>query len=245
MTRIFSCVKWVLPTVKLYTEEAKKKPATGIRCACVLWQWLTVSVIQDRWKGMVNTPGTRQSKITTRCWDHCFPEAAQAMPLQGAEILVYPTAIGFEPQDQELVFMIIRNEQCRVPVVASNHIGQEIIQTDHGNSEITFCGNSFIAGTAGEIVAAADDKEEAVLVAKFDLELIKSRRHSWGVFRDQCPDLYKVLLTLDGSNPILPAHHLHSLQLLAHLLHQWFHHWDEQTAALTSHPLYMHAEPPR
>ena len=60
-----------------------------------------------------------------------------------------------------------------------------------------------LTGPTGEIVAAADDKEEAVLVAKFDLEKIKSKRHGWGVFRDRRPDLYKVLLTLDGSNPSL------------------------------------------
>jgi N-carbamoylputrescine amidase len=58
-------------------------------------------------------------------------------------------------------------------------------------------------GPTGEIVAAADDKEEAVLVAEFDLAEIKSKRQSWGIFRDRRPDLYKVLLTLDGNNPTL------------------------------------------
>lgn len=58
-----------------------------------------------------------------------------------------------------------------------------------------------MTGPTGEIVAVADDKEEAVLIAKFDLDEIKSKRHSWGIFRDRRPDLYKVLLTLDGSNP--------------------------------------------
>lgn len=56
-------------------------------------------------------------------------------------------------------------------------------------------------GPTGEIVAEADDKEEAVLIAEFDLDVIKFKRKSWGVFRDRRPDLYKVLLTLDGSNP--------------------------------------------
>nr|CAN62123.1 hypothetical protein VITISV_037576 [Vitis vinifera] len=127
---------------------------------------------------------------------------------QGAEILLYPTAIGSEPQDTGL-------DSCDhwkrvmqghaganlVPLVASNRIGKEIIQTEHGNTEITFYGNSFIAGPTGEIVAAADDKEEAVVVAQFDLDKIKSKRYSWGIFRDRRPDLYKVLLTLDGSKP--------------------------------------------
>lgn len=56
------------------------------------------------------------------------------------------------------------------------------------------------AGPTGEIVASADDKEEAILVAQFDLDKIRLKRHSWGVFRDRRPELYKVLLTLDGSN---------------------------------------------
>ena len=58
-----------------------------------------------------------------------------------------------------------------------------------------------IIGPTGEIVGAADDKEEAVVVAQFDLDKIKSKRYSWGIFRDRRPDLYKVLLTLDGSKP--------------------------------------------
>ncbi|PON65441.1 Carbon-nitrogen hydrolase [Parasponia andersonii] len=141
------------------------------------------------------------------CWDQWFPEAARAMVLQGAEILFYPTAIGSEPQDQGLDS---RDHWKRVmqghaganlvPLVASNRIGKEIIETEHGKSEITFYGNSFIAGPTGEIVATAYDKEEAVLVAKFDLDQIKLKRHSWGIFRDRRPELYKVLLTLDGSN---------------------------------------------
>ncbi|KAM1856730.1 hypothetical protein FF1_006718 [Malus domestica] len=141
------------------------------------------------------------------CWDQWFPEAARALVLQGAEILFYPTAIGSEPQDGGLDS---RDHWRRVmqghaganvvPVVTSNRIGKEIIETEHGKSEITFYGNSFIAGPTGEIVATANDKEEAVLVAQFDLDKIKWKRHSWGVFRDRRPDLYKVLLTSDGSN---------------------------------------------
>ncbi|KAG2371521.1 N-carbamoylputrescine amidase [Vigna angularis] len=143
------------------------------------------------------------------CWDQWFPEAARAMVLQGAEILFYPTAIGTEPHDANIDS---RDHWKRVmqghaganlvPLVASNRIGKEIIETEHGKSEITFYGNSFIAGPTGEIVSIADDKEEAVLIAQFDLDKIKSTRHSWGVFRDRRPDLYKVLLTLDGTNPV-------------------------------------------
>lgn len=141
------------------------------------------------------------------CWDQWFPEAARAMVLQGAEILFYPTAIGSEPQDQGLDS---RDHWKRVmqghaganvvPLVTSNRVGKETIETENGKSEITFYGNSFIAGPTGELVESAGDKEEAILIAQFDLDKLKSKRYSWGIFRDRRPDLYKVLLTLDGSN---------------------------------------------
>ncbi|XP_031503615.1 N-carbamoylputrescine amidase [Nymphaea colorata] len=141
------------------------------------------------------------------CWDQWFPEAARAMVLQGAEILFYPTAIGSEPQDDDL-------DSCNhwkrvmqghaganlVPLVASNRIGKEVIETEHGQSQITFYGNSFIAGPTGQLVATANDKDEDVVVAEFNLDEIKSQRHGWGIFRDRRPDLYKVLLSLDGHN---------------------------------------------
>lgn len=56
-----------------------------------------------------------------------------------------------------------------------------------------------VTGPTGELVALANDKDEEVLIAEFDLDHIRSLRHSWGVFRDRRPDLYKVLLTLDGA----------------------------------------------
>lgn len=144
------------------------------------------------------------------CWDQWFPEAARAMALQGAEILFYPTAIGTEPQDDGLDsrehwkrVMQGHAGANLVPLVASNRIGKEIIKTEHGESAITFYGNSFIAGPCGEIVALANDKDEDILLAEFDLNEIKTQRQSWGVFRDRRPDLYKVLLTLDGNKPSL------------------------------------------
>ncbi|XP_020106716.1 N-carbamoylputrescine amidase [Ananas comosus] len=142
------------------------------------------------------------------CWDQWFPEAARSMVLQGAEVLLYPTAIGSEPQD---VTLDSREHWKRVmqghaganlvPIVASNRIGTETIKTEHGDSVIAFYGNSFIAGPAGEIVVLANDKDEDIVVAEFDLDKIKYQRHSWGVFRDRRPDLYKVLLTSDGQKP--------------------------------------------
>ncbi|XP_073013261.1 N-carbamoylputrescine amidase isoform X2 [Typha latifolia] len=139
------------------------------------------------------------------CWDQWFPEAARSMVLQGAEILMYPTAIGSEPQDagldsREHWKRVMQGHAGAnlVPLVASNRIGTETIQTEHGDSVIKFYGNSFIAGPTGEMAVLANDKDEDVLVAEFDLDKIKSQRHGWGVFRDRRPDLYKVLLTLDG-----------------------------------------------
>lgn len=152
---------------------------------------------------------TKYAKIGVAiCWDQWFPEAARAMVLQGAEILFYPTAIGSEPQDggldsREHWKRVMQGHAGAnlVPLVASNRIGKETIMTEHGESSITFYGNSFIAGPTGELVALANDKDEDVLVAEFDLDTIKAQRHSWGLFRDRRPDLYKVLLTLDGSCP--------------------------------------------
>lgn len=136
------------------------------------------------------------------CWDQWFPEAARAMALQGADFLLYPTAIGSEPQDATLDS---RHHWRRVmqghaganlmPLVASNRIGRE----KGDATEITFYGTSFIAGPQGEIVAEANDRDEAVITATFDLEALRLQRASWGLFRDRRPDLYGPLLSLDGS----------------------------------------------
>jgi N-carbamoylputrescine amidase len=136
------------------------------------------------------------------CWDQWFPEAARAMALLGAEILLYPTAIGSEPQDPSLDsrWHWQRTMQGHaaanvMPLVASNRIGRE-----RGEKlEIAFYGHSFIADHTGEVVAQADDHTEQVLTATFDLEEIRRYRHSWGVFRDRRPDLYGPLLKLDGA----------------------------------------------
>ncbi|CAM6087568.1 unnamed protein product [Calypogeia fissa] len=142
------------------------------------------------------------------CWDQWFPEVARSLALMGAEVLFYPTAIGTEPQDGNLDsaphwqrVMQGHAGANLVPLVASNRIGTEIIETEHGPSKITFHGHSFIAGPTGEIVEEADDRTDTVLVAKFDLDSIYFKRASWGIFRDRRPELYKVLLTLDGKLP--------------------------------------------
>lgn len=135
------------------------------------------------------------------CWDQWFPEAARILALKGADVLVYPTAIGSEPQDPALDS---RGHWTRVmqghaganmvPLVASNRVGRE----EGESCALTFYGGSFIAGPTGEIVAQAPTEGEAVLTAEFDFEAIAAARASWGLFRDRRPDLYAPILTLDG-----------------------------------------------
>jgi N-carbamoylputrescine amidase len=135
------------------------------------------------------------------CWDQWFPEAARAMVLQGAELLLYPTAIGSEPPDptwdsRDHWRRVMQGHAGAnlVPVVAANRTGQEVGQS----CEITFYGSSFIAGPTGELVATLDRVEEGMITATFDLEAIAQMRATWGVFRDRRPELYRALGTLDG-----------------------------------------------
>jgi len=135
------------------------------------------------------------------CWDQWFPEAARAMALLGAEILLYPTAIGSEPQDASIDSSGHWQRTMQghaaaniVPLVASNRIG-----TEQGEQySMTFYGSSFIASPTGEKIAEADRVTETVLTASFDLDEIRRYRRSWGIFRDRRPDLYYPILSLDG-----------------------------------------------
>jgi N-carbamoylputrescine amidase len=136
------------------------------------------------------------------CWDQWFPETARCMALKGAEVLLYPTAIGSEPQDASLDSSGHWQRTMQghaaaniMPLVASNRVG-----TERGEKyTMTFYGSSFIASPTGEKVAEADRASETVLTASFDLEAIRRYRQAWGIFRDRRPDLYRSLLTLDGS----------------------------------------------
>ena len=135
------------------------------------------------------------------CWDQWFPEAARAMALQGAEVILYPTAIGSEPPnptwDSSGHWQRVMQGHAGanlVPVVAANRIGREQGRA----TEITFYGSSFIADPTGAKVAEANRTDEAVLVAKFDLAELRQMRLSWGLFRDRRPELYRSLTSLDG-----------------------------------------------
>jgi N-carbamoylputrescine amidase len=131
------------------------------------------------------------------CWDQWFPEAARAMMLLGAEILLYPTAIGSEPHEPDLDTrdpwqraMIGHAVSNVVPVVAANRVGEE--------GEQRFYGSSFIADHRGEKLTELGRDDEGVLVAQFDLDVLARVRASWGFFRDRRPELYDVLSTADG-----------------------------------------------
>jgi len=145
---------------------------------------------------------TRYARIGVGiCWDQWYPEAARAMVLKGAELLLYPTAIGSEVQAPELDSKdhwqtVMRGHAAAniVPVVASNRIGKE----SSGAIELEFYGSSFITDHTGAIAKSADRSTECVLTATFDLDAVRRYRRDWGVFRDRRPDLYGPLLTLDG-----------------------------------------------
>ena len=135
------------------------------------------------------------------CWDQWFPETARCLVLGGAEVLLYPTAIGTEPQfpDWDSSGHWQRAMQGHaasnmVPLVASNRIGKE----EGKNSAMTFYGSSFIADETGAKVAEADRTSEDVLTHTFDLDAIRNQRAQWGFFRDRRPEHYGALVTVDG-----------------------------------------------
>jgi N-carbamoylputrescine amidase len=138
------------------------------------------------------------------CWDQWFPETARCLVLGGAEVLLYPTAIGNEPQfpdwdsrDHWQRAMQGHAASNMVPLVASNRIGAE----KGKNSEMTFYGSSFIADETGAKVAEADRTSETVLTHTFDLDAIRNQRAQWGFFRDRRPEHYGTLVTLTGNSP--------------------------------------------
>lgn len=156
------------------------------------------------------TPGDTGYKVwSTRycrigvgiCWDQWFPECARSMALMGAELLLYPTAIGSEPQDATLDsaghwqrVMQGHAGANLVPLAAANRAG-----TEQGRDFAqTYYGSSFIAGATGEMLQMASRTAEVVLSATFNLDDIARRRTAWGVYRDRRPQTYGVLATSDG-----------------------------------------------
>jgi N-carbamoylputrescine amidase len=150
---------------------------------------------------------TRYARIGALvCWDQWFPEAARLASLSGAEILVYPTAIGWIPKEPRAVaqkqrdaWELIQRAHAianGVFVASVNRVGRE------GN--LNFWGRSFVAGPSGEILNVAAGDREEILIAKCDLRKIDEIRESWPFFRDRRIDAYSSLQSrfidpLDGT----------------------------------------------
>ena len=123
------------------------------------------------------------------CWDQWFPEAARAMTMMGAEVLLYPTAIGSEPHDDSLDTAERWQRAMQghavsnvIPVIAANRIGDE--------GGLVFYVSSFVASHTGEAVSALGRSEAGLVSGTFDLDFLQRHRAAWGFFRDRRPDLY-------------------------------------------------------
>lgn len=133
------------------------------------------------------------------CWDQWYPEAARLMALKGAEILIYPTAIGWESTDSD-------NEKARqqgawivsqrahavangIPVITVNRVGHEKDPSGNTNG-IQFWGNSFIAGPQGELLYVAPSDKEIEQVIEIDMKRSEQVRRWWPFFRDRRIDAY-------------------------------------------------------
>lgn len=142
---------------------------------------------------------TEKGKIGTLiCWDQWYPEAARLTALQGADVLFYPTAIGWHPLEKEQygenqhgAWMNVMKGHAvanGVYVAAANRIGLE--QYIEGTAGIQFWGSSFIAGPQGEILAQASHDKEEILIAEVDLDLQENVRQNWPFFRDRRIDAF-------------------------------------------------------
>ncbi|HNX88262.1 MAG TPA: carbon-nitrogen hydrolase [Paludibacteraceae bacterium] len=133
------------------------------------------------------------------CWDQWYPEAARLMALAGAEILIYPTAIGWESTDtideknrQREAWITIQRAHAvanGIPVIACNRVGYEADPSGVTNG-IQFWGSSFIAGQQGEILVQASDSEEENILFDLDLQRTEKVRRWWPFFRDRRIDAY-------------------------------------------------------
>ena len=135
------------------------------------------------------------------CWDQWFPETARCLVLNGAEMLLYPTAIGSEPVLK--CDSMPHWRHCMqghagsnvLPVAAANRIGLETVEPDEENggqnSSLLFYGSSFITDETGELKKTASRDQEEVLTAFFDLDETAENRMNWGLFRDRRPHCYQ------------------------------------------------------
>lgn len=135
------------------------------------------------------------------CWDQWFPETARCLAIKGADIILYPTAIGSEPiLDVDSSGHWMRTMQGHsaaniIPVAAANRIGKEDVTPSEENggqtSSLTFYGCSFLTDPLGDVVAKASRDKEEIIYAEYDFDEIRKMRSSWGLFRDRRPECYK------------------------------------------------------
>ncbi len=134
------------------------------------------------------------------CWDQWFPEAARLMALKGAQILIYPTAIGWfdedskdEKQRQLDAWITVQRGHAisnNLPLIAVNRVGKEQDKS-HQIDGIRFWGNSFAVGSQGEFIAKTNDKKEELLICDIDLKKSEKDRKVWPFFRDRRVESYK------------------------------------------------------
>ena len=136
---------------------------------------------------------TRAGRIGVAiCWDQWFPESARALTLLGADVLLYPTAIGSEPNRPEVDtqapwqrVMLGHAVANTIPVVASNRVGDE-----HGQ---LFYGSSFVCNERGDLLVDMDRTQEGVQSVELDLDTIREQRAWWALLRDRRPEMYSKL----------------------------------------------------
>lgn len=138
------------------------------------------------------------------CWDQWFSETARCLTLNGAQLIMYPTAIGSEPILE--CDSMGHWQRCMqghaasniIPVIAANRIGKEHVEPCESNgsqkSSLVFYGSSFMSDETGEIVCQASRNREEILYHEYDLAAIDEKRLSWGIFRDRRPEAYNDIL---------------------------------------------------
>ena len=141
------------------------------------------------------------------CWDQWFPETARCLTIAGADLILYPTAIGSEPiLDVDSAGHWQRTMQGHaaanvVPVVAANRYGTEVVTPCRENggqqSALRFYGTSFLTDETGAVLAQAGRDEDAVLTASYDFAAIRQARLEWGLFRDRRPECYGAICDLN------------------------------------------------
>ncbi len=139
------------------------------------------------------------------CWDQWYPEAARLMALSGAELLIYPTAIGWDTSESKMEQSLMLDAWTTIqrshaianglPVICANRVGFEPASENSGRG-LNFWGNSFIAGPQGEFIARAGQDSDAVLTAQIDISRTQVVRRNWPFLRDRRIDAYQDLLLL-------------------------------------------------